>query len=149
MSQEVNHLDSRNQSWDNRSLFTVFICTLIARGLRGLGWMSYLVGLLLAYYVVLLIGFWVGRRPVLAFRQFATRITAFLLIMLAGCWAIPALLSHWIWRPAAFAVPVLAAAISVYWVPPLYPDQGKRVRFWVWLLCSIAFAVLIGWVEHG
>ena len=149
MSEEPKQLPSDSQAFDNRLIFTVIICTLMAEALRGIKWLPYPIGLSLVYYLVFLIGYWIGRKPDLTFGRFVRRLTAYLLIFVAGLWAIPELLTRLVWRPAAYAAPVMAMSILAYWMRPLYPVQRKRGRFSIWLLCSIALAILYGWAMRS
>jgi hypothetical protein len=129
MSEEARQLQPSNQFLDTRSLVTIIFCSLVAQGLRGIEWLPYGIALPLLYYFALLTGYWFGRRPTLGFGPFALRLTVYIAILIAGLWAIPELLSHWIWKPMAHAAPILVVAILAYWMRPLYPSQNKRGRF--------------------
>jgi len=114
--------------------------------LRGFKWFPYPIGIVFVYYVAFIVGYWVGRRPATTFGRYALRLTGHLIIFVAGVWAIPQLLANMIWKPAAYAVPMLLVAVWAYWMQPLYPGVRKRGRFWVWLLFSVVLALLYGWV---
>jgi len=149
MSEQATQLQSDSRAFDGRLILIIVVCTLVAEFLRGVKWLPFPIGLSLVYYFALLIGYWIGRRPTLTFTQFALRLTGYLIVVVTGLWAIPTILTRWVWKPIAFGVPVLLIGVWAYWMPPLYPTERKRGRFSLWLLCCIAFAVFYGWVVNS
>jgi hypothetical protein len=63
MSEDAKQLPASSQAFDNRLIFTVIICTLIAEALRGIKWLPFPIGLSLVYYFVFVIGYWIGGNP--------------------------------------------------------------------------------------
>ena len=135
-------------SWDGRTIATIAIATGLAQIItRNIDWLPFPLGLMLAYLVVLLVGYWIGRRPPVNFGRFALTVVGYLLLLTAGIWAVPELLSKLIWRQLAFGGSILAFGILAYWLPPLYPNVGqkKQPALWVWVICVTIVAVVWGY----
>jgi hypothetical protein len=80
MPQAAEPIQPDNQAFDGRLILTVILCTLIAEALRDMSWLPYPIGIALVYYVVLIIGYWFGRRPALTFGRFTLRLTEYLIV---------------------------------------------------------------------
>ena len=146
---ETQHQEKTDNRVLSRGTWVVVACTLAGNALDKGGYIGFPFGLILAYSIALPIEYWFLPRPRVGYGRFLVTVASYMLIFLAGFWALPRLLEKWLWRPLAYAVPVLILGISTYWLPRLYPAERKRERFWLWSLCVIAFAIFYGWAERG
>lgn len=92
------------------------------------------------------VGYWIGRPPQESFGRFALRVVSYFLLLAVGLWAVPVLLSKWIWPPLAFGGSALVFGILLYWVPPLLPTQKKQHNLWVWVIWVVVIAVIWGFL---
>jgi hypothetical protein len=100
---------------------------------------------MVSYGVAFLVGYRFPPKPAGGFRHYAFRVLTIITCFHAGLWAIPKMLDRFLWTPAAYALPAFAFMILGYWVKPLYPTNKKQSKFWIWLLCAAAFAIIYAW----
>jgi hypothetical protein len=147
MSETNEQLEQRDASWDSKGLGIIAVASVLGQVFaRNFTWLPYPLAIVLAYMVVLLVGYWIGRRPQESFGPFALRVVFYLLFLAVGIWAVAALLSKWIWPPLAFGGSILVFGILLYWLPPLLQTRKKRHPLWVWVIWVVVFAVIWGYL---
>lgn len=148
MSAATNLKDSEG-SWDRRSTVTVIVSTVAPNLLHDLEILQFPFGLIIAYTIALLVGYWIAPRPPYKYSQFALGVALYMLGALAGLWGIPKLLTQLVPVPLAYGLPTFVVVLVAYWAKPLYPVKQSQNRFWVWLLFSAGIAGLYGWAMSG
>lgn len=68
-----------------------------------------------------------------------------LIILVVTNWFVPQMLRSTIPEFWAYALPIAAVSLATYFVLPLF-GVGRRYNFWWWLIGSVVFAGLFGWL---
>lgn len=141
MLEQEAQFEQKTSPFSGRATLNTILSVVAANVFKDLGWLPYLVGFSLAYAVALLIEYWIPPKPPVSFLAWAGRILVYFVLILLGLWALPSLLSRWLWPPLAYGLPAFVSIVLIYWLPPIYPSKGKN-DFWQWILYSLGAGLL-------
>lgn len=140
MSEETIPADP-DELYGSRVLAQGLIATLLFRPLMKLG-LATAPALMLSYLLVYLVGYWIGPRPAVGYKQFSLRVLIWLSFLLAGLWAIPDFLSRWLWKPIPYAIFAFATVLLMHKLPPVYEQQNRIVeRTGVLVVIALVFGI--------
>jgi hypothetical protein len=114
-----------------------FISLLLSDALGIPFWLSFAAIILFG----MLSEYWLPPRPPASFATHAAKAISIVAAMILSIWIVPEFLENRIWKPLAYALPILILCSLLYFIKPFYSVKNRNITFKQWFLFVAIFAV--------
>jgi hypothetical protein len=160
MAELMEEYKEKTKPGSGSNILFTFVYVVIVQILHEFFKLPYTLALSLSVGIALLVEYFITPKLPLSLPAWVLRISGVTMVFVASFWLVPKILSHLIWRPVAYALPVFILFLSKFWLPSLHaekfwtvvrpvitePEEARKRRKNLirWGLFSLVFAALFG-----